>query len=389
MTSTITQCTPADLFANLPGILGFYPRESLVLATFHRVEHTKRFLLGPVMRLDIGDLAALEEVAEVLHNEEPDLVFGFLITTGDESAMEHIALDLYERVNAGLMDLSACWTAREVVTGEPYQLVFGPGEQQLTRLMNNSTDWQRGKISPVSSAVAMAPLLRNGQLPELERSAVFDYFNRFNPLFDAAETAALESFAARHADELCTLINREAMEGEGTALGAVISDFRLVLAEIEETGTDAGRLMEEEETLVTVAVYLSDSLLRDAVLSTGLKYPRAALALSLAVARTFGETIRANALSLYAVVAVAAQLSMQVAPALLAAQREVPGHTLSSLLLDGAQAGVHEAILEATRRGSELVADKYRVPQALRTIESGAGADTGQSIPGNDSPVEP
>lgn len=375
MTSTITQCTPADLFANLPGILGFYPRESLVLATFNRAEHAKRFLLGPVMRLDIGDPEALNEVAEVLRHEEPDLVFGFLITTGDEDSTEQIALDLYERVATGHLDLSACWTAREVLTGEPYQLVFGPGEEQLTRLMKNSADWKRGKIAPVSSAIAMEPLLRNGQLPELERSAVFDHFNRFNPLFDAAEASALESFATRHAAELCVLIDREAMVGEGAALGAVIADFRLLLAEIEETGMDSEALMGEEETLVTVAVYLSDSLLRDAVLSSGLKYQQAALALSLAVARTFGGTIRANALSIYAVVAVAAQLSMQVAPALFAAQREVPGHTLSSLLLDGAQAGVHEAILEATRRGSELVAEKYRVPQALRTNGSEPGTE--------------
>lgn len=57
---------------------------------------------------------------------------------------------------------------------------------------------------------------------------------------------------------------------------------------------------------------------------------------------------------------------MQAVPALLAAQREVPGHTLSALLLDGAQMGAHDAILEATRRGSELVAQKYRLPAEIR-----------------------
>ncbi|QGU07591.1 hypothetical protein COCCU_08335 [Corynebacterium occultum] len=366
MTSTLTQCTPAELLANLPGILGFFPRESLVLTTFNQVPNSRRYLLGPVMRLDLGDTQALEEVGQVLSREEPDLVFGFLISTAEVEVVEDMARDIFERSNRGLFDINACWTTREVLTGEPYQLVFGPGEEELSQILRNNDDWRNGRISPVSTAIAMEPLLRNGQLPELNRDDAFDYFNRFNPLFDAAEAAALESFAARHAADLCERIQQEVESGESEALGAIIADFALILEENEETGADVETLMATEEQLLTVAIYLSESLLRDAVLGVGLKYRRSSLALALAVARTFGGTIRANALSFYAVVAIGAQLSMQAVPALLAAQKEVPGHTLSAFLLDGAQVGAHDAILEATRRGSELVADKYRVPETLR-----------------------
>lgn len=366
MTSTLTQCTPAELLANLPGILGFFPRESLVLTTFNRIPDSRRYLLGPVLRLDLGDVRALEEVGQVLERQEPDLTFGFLISAREDTEVEELARELFEHCNNGPLDITACWTTREVLTGETYQLVFGPGEDELTSILRHHEDWRDGHIAPVAAAVAMEPLLRNGQLPELNRDDAHDYFNRFNPLFDAAEATALESFAARHAAELCERINREAESGEAEALSTIIADFTLLLEENEEIGADTESLMAAEEKLLTFGVYLAESLLRDAVLGVGLKYQRASLAFSLAVARTFGGTIRANALSFYAVVAISAQLSMQAVPALLAAQREVPGHTLSALLLDGAQMGAHDAILEATRRGSELVAQKYRLPAEIR-----------------------
>ena len=82
MTSTL--CTPADMFANLPGILGFYPEKSIVLAGFHRSESTQqsgKYVLGPLFRTDSNRTDA---IADILRNltMSTDLIFGFIIDNG-------------------------------------------------------------------------------------------------------------------------------------------------------------------------------------------------------------------------------------------------------------------------------------------------------------------
>lgn len=361
-TSSPAQCTPADILANLPGILGFYPRESIVFATFDQTGTAHRFQLGPVLRIDLADHPDLiPEVGASLAAVDPDLVFAFVITERGSETADEVAHHLWEQAEEGVVDIQACWFVPQILTGEEFQLAFGPSPEQLSHAVQHPGSWEHGQVSPVAEAPAMRPLLRTGDLPQLSRAEAYDYFNRFNPSFEAGEIAALESFAARYAAELTTRIEQEADQGRGTVLGGIVADFGNLLTEVEVTDLDGAALMADDEALVTVAVYLSDSLLRDAVLDRALQTPAAAMTVALAVGRTFNGNARANALCLYAVAAVAAELSMRVVPALSSALRAVPGHTLSSLLMDGARAGAFHPILEATRRGSEIVAEKYHI----------------------------
>lgn len=357
--TTPSTCTPAELLANLPGILGFYPRESVVFAAFEATATPHRFLLGPVLRIDVDDMSLLPEVAGSLGHIGHDLLLAFLITDGPKTATESVVDQLFSAAEEGIIDIDACWLTREILTGEPFRLAFGPAPAELTHLKATSGAWEHGHIASITDSAAIKPLLRTGNLPELHRSEAFDHYNRFNPHFDNREITALEDFAARHAADLVRRINREAAQGSGETMSTVITDFHHLLSEIRDTAGTVAEVMNDEGVLVTTAVYLSDSLLRDAVMGAAPDHHQAAMDLSLAVARTFSGTIRANALCVHAIAAVAADLSMRVIPALSAARRAVPAHTLSSLLLDGARHGVFQPMLEATVRGSEIVAEKY------------------------------
>ena len=48
-----TLSSHGDLLANIPGILGFYPQNSLVLAFFERDKDTNSLRLGPLARFDL------------------------------------------------------------------------------------------------------------------------------------------------------------------------------------------------------------------------------------------------------------------------------------------------------------------------------------------------
>ena len=131
MTSTL--CTPADMFANLPGILGFYPEKSIVLAGFHRSESTQqpgKYVLGPLFRTDSNRTDA---IADILRNltMSTDLIFGFIIDNGiySDSNSAPCAQDYVRSLCAIARDhdapLAAVWATPSLYTGEPYRRVFG------------------------------------------------------------------------------------------------------------------------------------------------------------------------------------------------------------------------------------------------------------------------
>ena len=68
---------PGTLLANLPGILGFYPHDSVILAGFHNGEVGNIHTLGPVLRLNIDDLRFLGDACEALARTGVDFCFAF------------------------------------------------------------------------------------------------------------------------------------------------------------------------------------------------------------------------------------------------------------------------------------------------------------------------
>ena len=57
-----TVSTHGDILANIPGILGFYPQDSLVLAFFERGDEAQNLQLGPLARLDLD--GAIHQLTE-------------------------------------------------------------------------------------------------------------------------------------------------------------------------------------------------------------------------------------------------------------------------------------------------------------------------------------
>lgn len=365
MTSLTPLTAPGQIVANLPGILGFFPHDSIIIASFTSVGADRRFRLGPVMRIDVDDLHLLPELADALEPEEEDLLFAFLVTARSAAEVDEVADELADLADADILPVSACWWTREILTGEPLQLLFGPRSAA-------DDGWRDGVVAPVSQAQAMSTLLSHGQLPDLSREETIAQFDHGNPAFTLWECGQLTGFALRYSRELLSRMARGGSTPWGS-YGGVALDLRLLLEEIAEEERGAGSLMEDDEAILTAATLLGNSTLRDLILEEAVVQPQAASRLMLAVARTCTGTIRHNALSLYALCAVATGLTMRAMPALIAVLEEDAGHRLAGLLLDACQAGAFDTLMHAVREGSRMVRAEHGVEEPSSGGCSGLG----------------
>lgn len=340
-TSSLT--SPGQIAANLPGILGFYPQDSLVIATFTRLGGDN-FELGPVLRIDIDDLDHLPDLSRTIDDLDEDLVFGFLVTERTDEAVDAIIDALLLCVEEGPLTLDALWVVPEILTGEELILGFGPQ-------WSLDSTWVHDRVAPVSSARAMEPLLAHGELPDLSREEAGEHFHPGNPHLSEEECGQLTRFALSHA--------RQIPPG---AYPEIIRDARLLIEEAQ--GATLGELLDDEEVILTVATLLGTLEMRDLLIEDLLDQPDAGAPLMLAVARTCRGLIRHNALALYALCSVAQGLSMRASHALQAALEEDPTHLLSRLLLAPAQAGAFEFMISSVREGSRIVRGQYGVGEA-------------------------
>lgn len=343
---------PGQLLANLPAIFGFYPNDSVVIAAFEHIEST-RFVLGPVIRVDIDNLDALGEI-EGRTELRADLLFAFIIGEDlSEEEVTEIASCLLDFGGHSGALIDACWATDAVLSGQPYRIVFGPD----TTSWPESPFWVGGKISEVAAAQAMEPWAKHGELPELSRSDAFDRYSRFNPMLAEEDIDDLETFAYRNATE----IRDSPAASRAKFVGSVVTDFRLLLEDIADETPSGEELLGDDEMLAFTGIVLSATCLRDAVVSDVIERPQEASALLLAAARTFSGTLRANALCLHTVAVVHLGFSMAANPALHAALREVPGHSLSQLLLDAATQGIFEHMIECVDEGSRQTRESFGV----------------------------
>ena len=100
------------------------------------------------------------------------------------------------------------------------------------------------------------------------------------------------------------------------------------------------------------AAMLSGSRLRDFLIIDALERPRAAGAVLLTIARNFSGEIRANALCLWAMIALSQGLIGWASAALACAEGEQPGHNLSELLGSVLDIGQGHSLLALCRQGS-------------------------------------
>ncbi|WP_164546486.1 DUF4192 domain-containing protein [Corynebacterium hylobatis] len=354
--------SPGQLAANLPGILGFYPHDSVIFAAFDCTGTAGRFRLGPVIRLDIDDMRHLPDITRTIDESGGELVFAFVVTDRDEEEVGEVVDTLLTMVRTGIMDIHACWIAGEILTGEPVQLAFGPvpepGEEGW------SEAWLDDVIAPVAQAQSMGALLEHGMLPDLNREETFEQFARFNPSFSPVECEQLSEFAHRYSRELLRALE-QGEERTWGSFAALSGDIALLLTEIEEQDLTVADLMADEETLLTMGAALGNATMRDIVVEDVLRRPSPAADLLLAVARTFGGPVRFNALALHALCALELKLSMRAIPALSAVLVEDPRHSLTRLLLDACRAGAFDELLAAVRQGSVIVRTAHGITPQL------------------------
>lgn len=351
---TYTLRSPAHLIASLPGTLGYYPTETVALINLHtRPDDPDTLDVGPYFCADIGSTDQLHDMLEQLPMMHHAATFAVVISRVPESrmvtrAIEELRLlaDEYGPV------IDACWSVSEVADGTPYRLAF-ENHPSTAEHWGWQDCFEAGTVASVIASPAMQPYIANGILPELDRVDTFEHFDPF--LYsDAARCDAVAPRAYRRGAELADLMQlapllaRQEIERAcelfttAPSVKVVDNDDGLVIDDVFASDAD----------LELLAAVLSRGRLRDCLILDALDNPRGASATLLTIGRNFTGAIRANALCLWAIVAVSQRLYAWAGVALRCADDEVPGHSLSNLLLHVMLAGKAEDILDVSRRGS-------------------------------------
>lgn len=368
--------TPGELIANIPGILGFFPTESIIFTAMFQEGQGTRYTLGPVVRIDIHDLELLTDVGTALRSVDADLIFTFIISEKVTSTAIETTVDrLYSIAENGVIDITACWLTAGIYSGESYQLAFGPQEEDLNTTYSGMSQWEHGRVAPVTQAAATQNLLDRGQLPEVNRQDAYSAFDRGNKLLTEEEIWELSLQAKTRGDEIIRAIPHHA---HGVVFDAALEEFdRIILrATNQKEGQRVEVLMNTPGLLRDTAAYLTTVLLRDAVLHHCVQEPEIAADLFLAVAKTFNHGIRANALCLYSLAAIKLNLGMKALPALEAALSSQPEHSFSGLLRHGLVEGQFDSMISACVRGNGMVREQYSATPAEHTGDMTGGSDT-------------
>lgn len=341
-TSQAHTYTPAEILADIPGNLGFYPSESLVIVSFQPVHDCpESYIPGPLLRISIDDVDEGWEEGLALLDQYPDrLFFAFIISTRPERHLAEL-IDFLSEPDQCYLDLEGLWMVPEIQVGQPYEELFadpalhqGPGGDA----------WLEGRVAPITDSDSMRACIAEGELPALDRQECFEPFQRRNRLGESEELAALNRLATTCANDACC-----GHRTYGYDLVAIARDVPEVLSEIDGPGDVAG----DADLLFTAAVWMGGTKARDVALGGCLTQPAAACTLMLALAQTFSGNIRANALAVYAVCSIEMSIYYKASTALMVGREEFPEHNFLRLLLSAFRCGLHEALIDSVRQGSE------------------------------------
>lgn len=337
--------TPGHLLANIPGLLGFYPTESVV---FMAIDTTPRGpAMGPLARVDIADAqGAVADISPLLAEHAREGVFAFLISNRPLTELREVAHWLYglDRAEDGL-EVDAAWHTREITKHEAYVLLHGTVNADGSGPMKK---WVEGTIPALTDAPSMRSCVDHNVVPGLNREEFFAVFAAGNQYLDTAEADAL----ARQARDAATQYRAQVAAARGKKrkdlLDHLLDDARWALhqvASVEEAEQDS-------ELLATCAVWLSTTWTRDLVVDVCATSGETGANLLLAAARTFGGELRANALTLFALAQLEQEWDILAGPALQLVVEEFPSHRLGSLLCQAYRHGLHEKIRDSIHTGA-------------------------------------
>lgn len=159
-----TLTSHGEILANIPGILGFYPQDSLVLAFFERNSDTPGLHLGPLARLDLDDAVETlidnqAQFSALSDRDNTDAIIAYVVNS-DPSAADDLAEFLLSE-DSPLPTVLAIIQVPEITSGTGWWTVY----QQLSLSAPRS-----GVVSEVASSAALQQMiLDTGQLPALSR----------------------------------------------------------------------------------------------------------------------------------------------------------------------------------------------------------------------------
>ena len=357
--------SPATLLASLPGALGFFPNEAVVLMHLRPLDADgaaedcasapTQYKVSNYQCADIGSASNIHDMLCDVPVHNRAFTFAVVVSRVPESMMVSVALDLLSSAyddDGPLVD--ACWFVSEIADGTPYAMMFGPCPDHFDSVVD--LGWggaaECGTVSSVAASPSMRPLLENGLLPELDQSFVFEHFDPVS-LADVARCDHLAARAHERGGELLDLtfvapyLARPAIERA--------CDLFITAPTVSLIDSEGSLLIDDifssDEDLELFAALLSRNRLRDCLIVDALANPNGAGAVLLSVARNFTGEIRANALSLWAMIAVSRNLPAWAGVALQRAEEEVPGHNLAGLLVKIMQIGRIKELLQAMSRG--------------------------------------
>ncbi|MFR9854539.1 DUF4192 domain-containing protein [Corynebacterium striatum] len=212
-----TLTSHGDILANIPGILGFYPQDSLVVAFFERNDDTDGLHLGPLARLDLDDAVETlidnqQQFAALSDRDNADAIIAYVVSS-DPSAADDLAEFLLSE-DSPLPTVLAIIQVPEIVSGTGWWTVY----QQLSLSAPRS-----GVVSEVAGSLTLQQMvLDTGQLPALSREELEQRLDSTSHDIDDAEYQDIIADVEAYEREIHFL--RDDLQHEYSQATAGISD---------------------------------------------------------------------------------------------------------------------------------------------------------------------
>lgn len=351
MTQTVLG-TPAQIFANIPGLLGFYPEESIIFLNFSATTAGSkvRLSLDFASRADITDWRSIDRACEVIAQHEPDAVWVVLITKDlDPFVVDETVDEVVDKAKDTGIHLAAVWVTPEIASGSPYFLAGCGTNDDGSSVIPDTGVWDKGTICDIATAMSTKQLVDEGSLPELSRADVLARFAHGNPY------VSLSSGNQKKLRQKARALISDIQLGESPASVRLQFLSALHMAGKAEKET---ALLKEKDTLYSVITLMSEKFSRDLVLDLAISLPVEARRLCLAVAKTATGFPRHNALCIYVLASIALEAHSHNFAATEVILKEDPQHVLAQCIGQACMHGIHKELLDACLAGSrELLAD--------------------------------
>ena len=169
-----------ELLANIPAVMGFYPKNSVLITLFILDPERQALRLGPVARLDLD--SAVDDLRDNCANfaawfDEINAASSMIYIIADDVDDPHFDPRIQRLISflgdvkvSPVPDVLAVTYTAQICTDEPWQALYRHDSMSDMPL--------QGTISPLTSAAAMQHMINDtGQVPELDRDDVMKLLN--------------------------------------------------------------------------------------------------------------------------------------------------------------------------------------------------------------------